>query len=188
MDPSSAPGLSEREISDLYEKYYEGLVRYAFSLIADFHDAEEVVQASYLKAFISRSKLRDSEKAKAWLLRIVRNVAFSLGRDRKRRGKTEDYGTTFPERTDYRRVATEEEVERVANMLRVRQFIRRTDLITEGGRNVLMLGFAGLTNAKIAVEMNTKEKTVRSMKSQAIAKLLSAAEDGMLPWKTFSEE
>ncbi len=55
------------------------LARY---LTRNDHDAEDVVQDAFLRAFTYRSTFRGGEgtSAKAWLLTIVRNTAFSRGR------------------------------------------------------------------------------------------------------------
>lgn len=55
------------------------LARY---LTRDDHDAEDVVQDAFLRAFMYRDSFRGegSSSAKAWLLTIVRNTAFSWRR------------------------------------------------------------------------------------------------------------
>lgn len=55
------------------------LARY---LTRDDHDAEDVVQDAYLRAFTYRDSFRGegAESARAWLLAIVRNTAYSWRR------------------------------------------------------------------------------------------------------------
>jgi RNA polymerase sigma factor (sigma-70 family) len=64
-------------------------------LVADATLAEDVVQDAMLRAFSYFSSFKGGE-GKAWLLRIVRNVAYTTLASRKRRGTTsiDDLGLT----------------------------------------------------------------------------------------------
>ena len=49
------------------------LFRYAMGLCHNPHTAEDLVQETFLRGWRSRTDLRDSKAAKAWLYRILRN-------------------------------------------------------------------------------------------------------------------
>src|SRR5262245_50300529 len=51
-------------------------------LVRNDHDAEDVVQESFVKAFLGLERFRGGD-ARVWLLAIVRNTAMSLLRRRK---------------------------------------------------------------------------------------------------------
>ena len=70
---------------ELFRRYRSDAFRYAYRQLGHEHDALDVVQESMLKAF---SGLRDFDGRsgfRTWLLRIVINTSFDLGRRRKRR-------------------------------------------------------------------------------------------------------
>ena len=66
-DPASQP-----EITGLLESMRPDLLRFAHWLARDRAVAEDVVQESLLRAWRSRSSLKEATSARAWLLTIVR--------------------------------------------------------------------------------------------------------------------
>lgn len=54
--------------------YLSRVYRFALRLARDPHEAEEIVQETYLRACRKRSSLRDPAAGGAWLLRIAANV------------------------------------------------------------------------------------------------------------------
>ena len=56
-------------------------------LVRNDHDAEDIVQESFLKAYKARESFRGSEP-KTWMLSIVRNTALDFRRrDKKKRSR-----------------------------------------------------------------------------------------------------
>jgi RNA polymerase sigma factor (sigma-70 family) len=72
------PELSLRELFDQQEG---PLLRYAFSLLGRRAVAEEIVQAAFLQLHTHWDKV---ESPKAWLMRCVRNKAYTYLRQHKR--------------------------------------------------------------------------------------------------------
>jgi len=68
----------------LVEKYQNKVHCIAFSILGNFHDAEEVVQETFLKAYISLRQLSNPTKFSFWLNKIARNVSYDW---RKRESK-----------------------------------------------------------------------------------------------------
>jgi RNA polymerase sigma-70 factor (ECF subfamily) len=62
------------------------LQRFAFSLCQRKQEAEELVSETVVKAFENRDQLREPEKIKQWLFRIVNNLFISNYRKSKHRG------------------------------------------------------------------------------------------------------
>jgi RNA polymerase sigma-70 factor (ECF subfamily) len=75
----SAAGLRE-----LIDAHYEALYRYAFRLTGSAADAEDLTQEAFGKALARLAQLRESDRAKAWLFRILRNLYLHKVRDEKR--------------------------------------------------------------------------------------------------------
>src|SRR5271165_4408951 len=76
---------AESAREELFRRYRSEAYRYAYRLLGHEQDALDVVQDSMLKAF---SALRDFDGRcafRTWLLRIVTNTSYDLGRRRRRR-------------------------------------------------------------------------------------------------------
>jgi RNA polymerase sigma-70 factor (ECF subfamily) len=75
----SAGGLHQ-----LIDAHYEALYRYAYRLSGSAADAEDLTQETFGKALARLPQLREPERAKAWLFRILRNLYLHKVRDQKR--------------------------------------------------------------------------------------------------------
>jgi RNA polymerase sigma-70 factor (sigma-E family) len=71
------------ELAALYERDYPRLVRFAFLLVGDGRDAEEVVQDAYVSVFKSWRRIEDQEKAGAYVMKSVVNGCRSRLRRRR---------------------------------------------------------------------------------------------------------
>jgi RNA polymerase sigma-70 factor (ECF subfamily) len=61
----------------LVERYQHKLLRYAESLLHDEHRAADVVQESFIKAFINLQGFDTKKKFSSWIYRIVHNEAMN---------------------------------------------------------------------------------------------------------------
>lgn len=68
----------------LIDAHYEALYRYAYRLSGSAADAEDLTQEAFGKALTRLGQLREPERAKAWLFRILRNLYLHRIRDEKR--------------------------------------------------------------------------------------------------------
>lgn len=70
-----------REDKELYaqivKKYQEKLLRYATHLIGDKYKASEIIQESFIKAYINLRSFNINKKFSSWIYRIVHNEAMS---------------------------------------------------------------------------------------------------------------
>ena len=72
------------ELHELIDAHYQGLYRYAYRLAGSAADAEDLTQEAFGKALARLSQLREPDRAKAWLFRILRNGYLRRVRDQKR--------------------------------------------------------------------------------------------------------
>jgi RNA polymerase sigma-70 factor, ECF subfamily len=77
-----ALSLSQNEIAVLVETYAERLVRYAFRLLGNFQDAEDVVQDVFVRTFSNRSGYERISSIGPYLCRSVANASTDLLRKR----------------------------------------------------------------------------------------------------------
>jgi RNA polymerase sigma-70 factor (ECF subfamily) len=68
----------------LIDAHYEALYRYAYRLSGSSADAEDLTQETFGKAFTRMGQLREADRVKAWLFRILRNLYLHRIRDEKR--------------------------------------------------------------------------------------------------------
>jgi RNA polymerase sigma-70 factor (ECF subfamily) len=62
------------KLSELVERYYALVYRYAYRLTGSQADAEDLTQQAFLVAQARWDQLRDEDKAKSWLFTIARNA------------------------------------------------------------------------------------------------------------------
>jgi len=70
----------------LVERYQDRMLRTALEILRNEHDAEDVVQESFVKAFLSLDKFKGDSSFFTWLYRITYNMAVDLKRRSQRRG------------------------------------------------------------------------------------------------------
>src|ERR1700728_660453 len=73
---------ADRAVTELYASHYRGLVRLASFLVRDTPTAEEVVQDAFIAMADGWQRLRDAEKALAYLRQAVVNRSRSVLRHR----------------------------------------------------------------------------------------------------------
>ena len=157
----------------------------AYSVVKDFHLAEDVVQESFLKAFRSLHGLREPEKFKYWFAGLVRSKAVDLLRQRRshavaelpecdvgRRGLRQDPSGAPAAPAS----SVEDEVVREESRARIREAIG--DLPEEDRLVVVLKHMEGLSYKEIAELTETSVGAVESRlfrARQALRKKLGAA-------------
>jgi RNA polymerase sigma-70 factor (ECF subfamily) len=71
----------------LINRYQRQAVAVSYRLLGNSHDALEVTQDSFIKAFTSLSTLQKPEAFGGWLMRIVSNLSLNFRRSRKARSQ-----------------------------------------------------------------------------------------------------
>lgn len=73
--------MEQRYFEEIYREYYRPLFLYAMSLCKNPQDAEDLVQGTFLKAFLS---YQSGGSLKYWLVTVLKNEYFKLWKKRKR--------------------------------------------------------------------------------------------------------
>jgi RNA polymerase sigma-70 factor (ECF subfamily) len=148
----------------------------AYSIVKDFHLAEDVVQESFLKAFRSLHGLREPEKFKYWFAGLVRSKAVDLLRQRRSRA-TAELPQDLPAAAETSAgTSGEEEVDREESRAKILEAIG--DLPEEDRLVVVLKHMEGLSYKEIADLMETSIGSVESRlfrARQALRKKLGAA-------------
>ena len=77
-------------------RHQDALFRAAKAILRSDEDAEDAVQEAICAAFTNRDSLRDVEKFKSWMLRILTNKCYDICRKRKPTVALEDVADTLP--------------------------------------------------------------------------------------------
>ncbi|MBR4728471.1 MAG: sigma-70 family RNA polymerase sigma factor [Clostridia bacterium] len=82
----------------LIEKYQKNLFAAALNICANYDDAQDAVQETFLQYYLSDKEFNDEEHLKAWLLRVAINKAKDLSRSlfRRRCVPLEELGEDIP--------------------------------------------------------------------------------------------
>lgn len=139
----------------VYQLYKDMLYNTSCRIVKNEHDAQDVVQDAFIKAFQNISKLDNDLNLGAWLKRIAINRSFDLLRQKKRLGwlqNVEDVQITEDDT---------EEIEHFSyNINEVKQAI---NALNEKYRIVLVLYLIeDYTHREIAEQLSLKEGTVRN--------------------------
>src|SRR6266487_2055327 len=76
-----------RSFDELIKRYQRQAVAVSYRLLGNSHDALEVTQDAFLKAFSSLATLQKPEAFGGWLMRIVSNLSLNYRRGRKSRSQ-----------------------------------------------------------------------------------------------------
>ena len=159
-------GIATLSVVELIELYHADVFRYAFHLSGKSSDAEDISQEAYLQATKYLHQLKDPTKAKAWLLRIVRNC-FLKSIQRKRPLLADNLDIPLAEISKESENGQNENADWDAEQLH--SAIR--DLPEEFRTVVLMHYFEYLPYKEIAAELNVPIGTIMSRLARAKERL-----------------
>lgn len=71
-------------VRELIDAHYDALYRYAYRLSGTAADAEDLTQEAFRKGIARLGQLRQADRAKPWLFRILRNAYLHKVRDDRR--------------------------------------------------------------------------------------------------------
>ena len=80
-------GGKRTAFDELVRRYQRQAVAVSYRLLGNSHDALEVTQDAFLKAFTSLATLQKPEAFGGWLMRIVSNLSLNYRRSRKTRSQ-----------------------------------------------------------------------------------------------------
>lgn len=145
----------------LYELYYKDMYRFAYYMLGNQQDAEDVISETVLDAFTGIAKLKHPDKFKAWIFQILttkckRQMAvYSSNREHLHKNTAED--SLIQEDHPY------------ANNLDIRNAF---GTLNDTEKTIIsLMVFGGYNSRETAHLLNSTEGTVRSSKSRAFTKM-----------------
>ncbi len=153
-------------LHSLYQETRSAVYGFALSILKNTHDAEEVLQDTYIQVFRAAQSYQPSGKLMSWLLTITRNLALMKIRQQARFSGEEppDIPDEHPETPDDRMLLQ-----------------KALDTLAEGERQIVILhAVTGFKQREIAELLDMPLSTVLSKYSRALKKLRLALGDGSL--------
>ena len=142
--------------SRLYETVYKDLYHIALYSLKSSHDASDVVSDTVLDAFCSIDKLKEPEKFRNWIMKIL--SAKIKRKQKKYFNVTEEIGDDFPDISDFDYDSVE-----------LKEALNKLDSQSRMMLSMSVLG--GYTSDEISEMCEIKSGTVRSRLSRIKEKL-----------------
>lgn len=154
-------------------RYQDVAFRTAWIVTRSSEDAEDAVQAAFIKVWLAIDRFRGGSPFRPWLLRVVANEAKNSVQARQRRQvRTAD---TDPETTTTTEMSPEQ---RIVEDEQVGALIGRINLLAEQDRVVIHCRYAlELTEAETAAVLGCARGTVKSRLHRALARLRKLMEE-----------
>ncbi|MCI8670012.1 MAG: RNA polymerase sigma factor [Lachnospiraceae bacterium] len=146
--------------SELYQQIYKDMYRYAYYMLENRQEAEDMVSDTVIEVYQGIRKLRGNEKFRAWVFKILSNKCRA-----RRKQLTKKYLSLDDESVN-RNLKTVNEYEKEQDLKHAFE-----ELTSEERDLVSMAVFGGYKSWEIGELMNMKAATVRSKISRAFAKM-----------------
>jgi RNA polymerase sigma-70 factor (sigma-E family) len=157
-----------RELHDLYQAHYVGLVRLAALVLGSRESAEEVVQDAFVKLDSSWDRIDDPTRTPAYLRSIVMNLARSRLRRRVLARRHRPAGPSHAPGSDVAAVSRDDQ----------RRVVEALQTLPTRQRQCLVLRYyAELSEAEIAETLGISPGTVKSSTHRAMKSLAQRLEE-----------
>ena len=155
---------NEKSFRQVFHAYYEGLCQYAFTLIKDMDDAEDVVQSMFLKIWEKRQTLIITRTIKAYLYKAVYHQCLNHFDHRSVRVK-------FQERKAVEHVPEVQHPEVFPNELEER-IVAAINSLPKQCRTIFMMSrYQEMKYVEIAKELDISVNTIENQISKALRML-----------------
>lgn len=156
--------MEQKEWKQIYDLYYKPLYLYALSLTKNVQDAEDLLQETFVKAFLS---YKSTGSIKYWLVTVLKNEFCSMCRKRKREILSLEKQTDAEGQTEngaLERLILEEERMRL---------LRKIMELPEKQKEILIESiYFHMTDEEIARIHSISRENVRKIRSRAKQKLI----------------
>ncbi|MEU8817120.1 sigma-70 family RNA polymerase sigma factor [Actinoplanes sp. NPDC048796] len=87
-------------LTEAFEAERRGLLAHAYRMLGGFHDAEDMVQETYVRAWRGWAAFEGRSSVRTWLYRIATNVCLTVIEDRARRPPVPEIGPFLTDPAD----------------------------------------------------------------------------------------
>lgn len=158
----------EKAFKTLFDRYYKKLVDYALSYTSNLHEAEDIVQQTFITLWTNRKNINTTKSIKSYLYRITHNSYIDTYRKKIHK---ESFFDEIKERALRDRINDDDEI--------IEQRILKLKIIIESlpekSKEILKLNkFDGLKYKEIADLLGISIKTVEAHMYTAFKKIRKA--------------
>ena len=166
MDDSTIVGKCQNGQAEFYgrlvDKYSARIINLGYAMMGNRHDAEDVAQEAFVRAYKGLARFQKKAKFSSWLYQIALNLC--RDRLRQRRGKTlvsiDDLDPTTAARID-RSPATAQDIVEAKDLGRI-VALAMADLPEEQREVITLKEYQGLTFQEIADTLGVPVSTVKT--------------------------
>jgi RNA polymerase sigma factor (sigma-70 family) len=163
----------------LYERHHRHLLSFSRHMVGGVHDAEDVVQHTFVAADGAFRSGKWPKSVRAWLYAVARNRCISILRARREDGELPDAGIPSTENLAA-------EVEQRADL---RDLLADLRTLPDDQRAALLLSELGeLSHADVAEVIGVRAGKVKALVFQARQNLMAAADARSIPCHAIREE
>jgi RNA polymerase sigma-70 factor (ECF subfamily) len=167
----------ERAFEELMRMYQRLAFRTAYLLTGSSADAEDAVQAGFVKAWQALPRFRAGASFKPWVLRIVANEAHNRRRSAGRRADLHLRATATEPAGDPSGGAASSPEGAALEREQREELLHALERLDERDRDVLVCRyFLELSEAETAVTLGVRRGTVKSRTSRALGRLREVVE------------
>jgi RNA polymerase sigma-70 factor (ECF subfamily) len=168
---SANPSEIEREVMELFEQFRTPLLRYTLSFEIPLHDAEEVVQETFLSLFRHLQRGRSRRNLRGWIFRVAHNLALKqLYANQRSHSKTVPDLAIAEEQCDPS-PGPEEQLSSAQRRHRLSAVVR---VLPEADQGCLRLRAEGLRYREIASVLGMSLGAVSQSLTRSLARLIRA--------------
>jgi RNA polymerase sigma-70 factor (ECF subfamily) len=168
---SSVQSEIEREVLSLFDQFRDTLLRYALSFGIQMHDAEEIVQETFLALFRHLQLGRSKRNLRGWIFKVTHNLALKDRYAKSRTGALLEYGGTVADR----QVDPQPDPEQLASIAQRRvRLLALIDVLPEADQRCLYLRAEGLRYREIASVLGISLGAVSISLTRTLARLARA--------------
>ena len=163
----------------LYDRHHLQLLSFSRHMLGRVHDAEDVVQHTFIAADGAFRSGKVHASVRAWLYTVARNRCISVLRARREEHELPDAGVP----------STENLAGYVEHRADLRELLADLRTLPDDQRAALLLSELGdLSHAEVAAVIGVRSRKVKALVFQAREHLMAVAEARMIPCHSIREE
>ena len=81
--PDNIAANHEHNLEDIINRYGNAILKYCYGVLCNYHDAQDAMQETFIKAHHAAKALRDPNAYSTWLYKIAYNTCLNMRRSKK---------------------------------------------------------------------------------------------------------